>query len=113
MSRREETQVNHQSNKSVAQFLTPGMYFHKKPISFSSAISYLARPKLSDGPTGGRSWVMVIRTPSLQQEPDLDSLCEEVSEQIFRRMAQDIIRQEKEEVHPKQKKTKQVGSWDT
>jgi hypothetical protein len=56
---------------------------------------------------------MLIRAPKKQLEPDLDSLCEEVSKQIFWRMSQDIVRQEKEDAHTKQKKARNEGAWNT
>lgn len=113
MSGREEIQPGQKQRISGSQPLSPGIYFYKKPISFSTAINYLSRPKLSDEPTGNRAWVMVIRTPTFQLEPDLDLLCDELSERIFWRMAQDIVRQVKEDAHTKQGKLKKVGSWDT
>ena len=113
MTRRKKARLKKTPDQPVVQPSGPGMYFYRKPITMATALSYLARPKLSDGPTGGRSWAMVIKTPTPQPEQDLEILCDELSEQLFWRMAQDIIRQEKEDGTTTKKKPTKLGHWDT
>jgi hypothetical protein len=113
MSTQSESRREQKSEQSTKGPLDSRMYLYKKPITFATALNYLSRPKLSEKATGGRSWVMIIRTPKNQPEPDLDRLCEEVSEQLFWRMAQDLVRQEKEDAHTKRKKAQKEGAWNT
>lgn len=113
MSAQDENQGEEEGDQAACQAAKDSIYFYKKPISFATALNYLARPKLSDDATGNRSWIMLIRTPTPQPEPDLERLCEALSDRIFWRMAQDLVRQVKADAHTQQAKATREGAWDT